>query len=83
MPKKLSNKEIKYLKKLGERIRRARKEKGITQVIFGEKAKVNHNLIGRIERGERVVTILQLHKICDVLEIDLLELLDFSEKNPS
>lgn len=82
MPNKLSKfskEEANYLRKLGERIRHIRKEKGITQVIFGEKAKVNHNLIGRIERGERVANIIQLLKICEVLEIDLLELLDFSE----
>lgn len=83
MPKKLPKEDAQLLKNLGERIRHFRKEKGITQIDFAYTAKVNDNLIGRIERGERAATIIQLHKICKVLEIDLLELLDFSEDIPS
>ncbi len=43
MPKQLSKKEMKLLKNLGERIRFLRKEKGITQLDFAYKAKVNDN----------------------------------------
>ncbi len=79
MPKELSEIEMQLLKQLGERIRHIRKERGITQIIFAEKANVNDNLIGRIERGERTATFIQLIKIAEVLEVQLTDLLDFTK----
>jgi len=77
MLKDLTKEEEQFLMKFGSQIRRLRKEKGMTQADLVFEAKVHGNMIGRIERGERAVNLLQLHKIAKALEIRVEELFDF------
>jgi transcriptional regulator with XRE-family HTH domain len=75
----LTKEEEQYLLKFGARIRRLRKEKGMTQADLVFEAKVHGNMIGRIERGERAANLLQLRKIAKALEISIEELFDFGK----
>lgn len=75
----LTKEEEQYLLKFGARIRRLRKEKGMTQADLVFEAKVHGNMIGRIERGERAANLLQLHKIAKALEIGIEELFDLGK----
>ncbi|TDK61766.1 XRE family transcriptional regulator [Bacillus salipaludis] len=65
---------MELIKKLGERIRILRKEKGLSQEELGERADIHTNHIGAIERGEKNVTIESLIKVTRGLGITLDEL---------
>ena len=53
---------------IGNRIRRAREEKGITQELLAESMDVSNAYISKIERGRTPVNLDNLDKICAVLE---------------
>jgi transcriptional regulator with XRE-family HTH domain len=61
-------------KKLGERIRVIRKERGYSQEELGDRADLHTNHIGAIERGENNVTLESIIKVCKGLNISLEEL---------
>lgn len=62
------------VKRLGERIRRLRKEKGLSQEQLGELATLHTNYIGQVERGEKNLTVETLEKITLGLGISLEQL---------
>lgn len=63
-------------KKLGERIKRLRKEKGFTQEKFAELTKIEARSIVDIEAGKRNPTLKTLTKIAKALGILTSSLLD-------
>lgn len=72
----MSEKTLKYL---GARIRDLRKEKGLSQEQLGERAGFHFSYIGGIERAEKNISLLNLAKIADALEIELHELFSYSK----
>lgn len=64
------------LKKLGQLIRIKRETQGLTQYELAEKANVDRNYIGMLERGERNPSYLSLQKIADGLGISVNKLLE-------
>ncbi|MEX0360868.1 MAG: helix-turn-helix domain-containing protein [Allomuricauda sp.] len=80
MAKKLSQDEKKFLKTLGERIRKIRKSQNLTQQDLGFQAQVHDNLVGRVERGEMGTNVLNLYKLAKVLNVDLKELLETKKR---
>lgn len=62
------------VKKLGERIRIIRKEKGISQEVLGEICGLHTNHIGAIERGEKNLTLESILKVANGLDVTLDEL---------
>jgi transcriptional regulator with XRE-family HTH domain len=69
---------IEFRKRLGERIRRLRQAKGLSQEAFAERCDLHRTYVGAIERGERNFAIDNLEKIAAALGLSLSELLDFS-----
>ena len=74
-------------KTIGQNIRAARKEAGLTQEQMAEKLKMSQLHFGRLERGERPASLEQLAQIAQALHVPLASLLsgcvaleDFSEK---
>ena len=65
----------KFLNQLGERIRRLREERELTQQQLGDKCDLHRAYIGSVERGERNVSILNLREIARALRINLADLL--------
>ncbi len=61
-------------KKLGEKIRRLRLEKEISQESLGDLAGIHRTYIGSIERGEQNVSVDNLHKIARALKVPVQEL---------
>lgn len=59
--------------RLGRRIRQLRKDKGFSQEGLANQTKIDRSYMGAIERGERNITLLKLFHICDVLEIEPIE----------
>jgi len=60
--------EINY-KKLGERIRKIREQKKITQEMLAETIGLSNNYISNIERSRSIPSLETLIKICNVLEV--------------
>ena len=55
----------------GEMVRKIRKEKEISQEELGRKANLHRTYIGMIERAEKNITLLNIEKIADALEINI------------
>ncbi|MGM1019734.1 MAG: helix-turn-helix domain-containing protein [Bacillota bacterium] len=68
----MKDKEV--LKLVGARIRALRKEKGLSQESLGEKGGFHFSYIGQIERGEKNVSLLNIAKIADALDVNLIQL---------
>jgi len=66
-------------KLIGTRIRSVRKQKGLTMQELSQRAKIQYNYLGDVERGDRNISIDILEKIVTALDIHLRELLDYSE----
>ncbi|WP_431125728.1 helix-turn-helix domain-containing protein [Flagellimonas flava] len=71
------DKEI--IKKVGERVRRLRIQKGLSQFWLSIDSDISRNQIGRIERAERSTSIVTLSRIADALEIPLSSLFLFDD----
>lgn len=61
--------------KIGQLIRKKRKEKEISQEKLALLCNIDRSYLGRIERGEVNITILKLYEISNILEINPKELL--------
>jgi len=55
------------LAQLGETIRTMRKATGLSQEALADAAEIDRSHMGKIERGERNVSVLNLIKIADAL----------------
>ncbi|WP_458354482.1 helix-turn-helix domain-containing protein [Peribacillus frigoritolerans] len=67
--------EKKFKLIIGEAIRIERERNNFTQAILAEEAGLHHNFIGLVERGEKSLTVISLHKICLALGIGMSDLL--------
>lgn len=63
------------LLRLGTTIRAARKERGLSQEALADASGIDRSHMGKIERGERNVSILNVARISDALGITMSELL--------
>ena len=61
--------------KFGERVREIRKEKGLSQEELAYKADLHRTYIGMIERAEKNITLLNIEKIANALELNIKELI--------
>lgn len=68
-----SNQEI--LIKFGERVRKFRKEMGLSQEELAFKAELHRTYIGMIERAEKNITLINIQKIAIALDTSIVELL--------
>lgn len=57
--------------KFGERVREIRKEKGLSQEELAHKADLHRTYIGMIERAEKNITLVNIDKIANALEISI------------
>lgn len=73
------DKEI--LKLVGTRIRALRKERGLSQEALGEKGGFHFSYIGQIERGEKNVSLLNLNKIAESLEVNVIQLFAYLDED--
>jgi transcriptional regulator with XRE-family HTH domain len=61
--------------KFGERVREIRKEKGLSQEELAHKADLHRTYIGMIERAEKNITLLNIEKIANALEVSITTIL--------
>ncbi len=62
------------LVKFGDRVRELRKERGLSQEELAFKADLHRTYIGMIERAEKNITLVNVEKIVNALNVDIKEL---------
>jgi transcriptional regulator with XRE-family HTH domain len=60
-------------------LRRLRQAKGLAQEELADRADINRNYVGMLERQEHAATIDMLEKLASVLDVDPIEF--FRQKN--
>ncbi|WP_135552682.1 helix-turn-helix domain-containing protein [Paenibacillus cymbidii] len=73
----MSDRDI--LQVIGQRIREIRKAKGLSQEALAERSGFQTSYIGATERGERNLSIVNLHKIAESLAVDIGVLFDLDK----
>lgn len=66
-------------KKLGQRIKALREEKGWRQEDIQEKARFSSRYLGRIERGTVNLTLSTLLRLCEIFKVELPQLFSFMD----
>jgi transcriptional regulator with XRE-family HTH domain len=69
-------------KKIGERLRTIRRERGMTQAELADVLDTHFTSISQIERGQRGLTVQQLVKLASALNVTPNELLLNGKANP-
>ena len=60
-----------FLVQFGKALKELRKAKNLTQTELAECANLSENYYGKLERGERNISIFQFYKISVSLKLDL------------
>ncbi len=68
------NSKQEILIKFGEKVRITRKEKGLSQEELAHKANLHRTYIGMIERAEKNITLVNIEKVANALEISIKDL---------
>lgn len=68
------------LLEMGQRIKRARKEKSLTQEQLAEACNISVSFMGHIERGSRIPSIETLCALCRALDVSSDYLLGLAEE---
>jgi len=71
----------KILIKFGNRVRDLRKENGLSQEQLSFKADLHRTYIGMIERAEKNITLVNIEKIANALNVNIKELFDAKDTN--
>lgn len=71
-----------YIKKLGQHIKKLRKEKSMTQLDVAIESEMEENAFQRIESGRTNPSTKTLLKIAKALDISMSEMFDFPTLNP-
>jgi len=72
----ISDSEI--LKAFGDRVRQLRKQLDISQEELAHRADLHRTYIGMIERAEKNITLLNIEKIANALEVSIKDIFDDS-----
>lgn len=59
----------------GNKVKQIRKQKGLSQEELSFKANLHRTYIGMIERAEKNITLINIQKIAEALEVEIKELL--------
>ena len=70
-----SEHEREIKEQFGARLRSIRKEKGLSQETLALMCELDSTYIGGVERGERNISLLNIHKIAAALGVEPRELL--------
>jgi len=66
--------EAEIQKQFGERVRELRKQRGFSQESLALACGLDRTYIGGVERGERNISLINIHKIAAALHVDAKEL---------
>ncbi|MCP9237921.1 helix-turn-helix domain-containing protein [Lewinella sp. JB7] len=71
-----SEADIEKLKSFGLKIKELREALGLSQLQLSFKADLDRTYIGSLERGYRNVSLLNIHKLAEALEVPVAILVD-------
>jgi len=60
----------------GEQVRKMRKQKGLSQEALSFACELDRTYVGGVERGERNISLINIYKIAEALDIDVRDLFD-------
>lgn len=63
-------------RRFGERVRDLRKKKGYSQESLALACNLDRTYIGGVERGERNISLINIHRIAEALGVNAGELFD-------
>lgn len=63
--------ELEILDQFAERLRTARKARGMTQAELGRRLGTTSHMVGAWERASRLADFGQLHQICSILDVSI------------
>lgn len=66
--------------KLGEAIRKRRRQKKMTQAVLAKKLGCTEGYIAHLEHGRSLPSELKLLHLCDILEMDKREMIGFRQR---
>jgi len=69
------DKKNKVLNQFGERVRDLRKLKALSQEELAHRAGLHRTYIGMIERAEKNITLINIHKIATALGVEIKNLI--------
>ncbi len=75
MAKSYTDYELTHLKNVGETIRELRNRSDLSQEQLAHNSGLDRTYIGSVERGERNISVLNLKKIADALNVNTSDLL--------
>jgi transcriptional regulator with XRE-family HTH domain len=70
-----NRRETKIQKRFGARVRGLRKERGLSQEALALACDLDRTYIGGVERGERNISLVNIHKIADALKVSTSDLM--------
>ena len=70
-----SQEDAAFLQLLGERVRKARAQRGMSRKILAQASSVSERYLAQLESGQGNVSVLLLRQICNALSLPLTELL--------
>jgi len=77
----LTDREIKAIRQaFGDRVRQARKRTGISQEALADLCGLHRTYIGSVERGERNVSLVNIHAIAKALNLSAQSLFESESK---
>ena len=68
--------EQKIKEQFGSKLKNLRQEKGITQEALALLCDLDRTYIGSVERGERNISLINIHKIAKALSISIKDFFD-------
>lgn len=72
--KMTTSSDDKFVSSFGARLRTLRKARGLSQEAFADIAGLDRSYVGGVERGERNVSLINIKKFADALEISVEDL---------
>ncbi|MBI3585019.1 MAG: helix-turn-helix transcriptional regulator [Nitrospinae bacterium] len=69
------NKKTELLNKFGAKVREERLKRGLSQEELAAKADVHRTYIGMIERGEKNITLTNIKKVAEAIDLEINQLL--------
>ena len=67
--------QVDIQKAFGSRLRELRRWRGLTQEVLAAESDIDRSYIGQVERGERNIALINIHKIAKGLGVEPYELL--------
>ena len=64
------------LKRFGKRVRELRTKKGFSQEALALEASLDRSYVGGVERGERNISLVNIHRIAKALNVTASQLLE-------